>query len=464
VDPNSSRALPVYLGARLSRRAVLRVACVLASSLFFVSCSPARTSSTAVSPTIPNPTIPTPTIIPTDPLVAVVAPSPTEAPPGAGATVVASPTALPTTEVTLSATPDTTPSPRRLVGYLASWTIGKEYQVADVPANRLTHLNYAFAGISPSGECVLGNARVDGPSLSELRRLKQRNSTLRTSISITGGGATGRFPTVAGTADARQHFAQSCVRFIQQYGLDGVDLDWEYPTGSADRDNLTLLLAELRSRLDQQGIGDHTHYFLTIAAPASPAHYLNFDLGKIHEYVDWLNLMTYAFHGGWDTTTNFEAPLHATSSDPSSTIQRLFYNGDAVVQAYLAAGVPASKIVVGVPFYGRGWKGVPDVNHGLYQPADGVPPGTHAAGIFAYRDLKDRFLGSYSRYWHDEAQAPWLYNPSTGVMITYDDPESLGNKADYAVAKRLGGIMIWELSTDDVQHSLVEAIFSHLRA
>ncbi len=143
-------------------------------------------------------------------------------------------------------------------------------------------------------------------------------------------------------------------------------------------------------------------------------------------------------------------------------------NADAAVHAYLAAGVPAGKVLIGVPFYGRGWKGVKDANHGLYQ-ADGgaaadskAPKGTWQDGAILYGPLEKYYLNSYSRYWQDETKEPWLYSPTAGIMITYEDPQSLGAKADYVVANQLGGIMVWHVSADDEQHSLLNAISAHL--
>jgi chitinase len=354
------------------------------------------------------------------------------------------------------------PGPARLVGYLASWNVGPSYAITDVPAGKLTHLNYSFATVSDSGECVMANPKIDPQNFAELRNLRRRQPSVRTSISIGGAGSSKQFSPIAGSADARQRFAQSCVSFVKTHGFDGVDVDWEFPTDRDEGKAFTELLAELRRRLDDQAASDGSRYILTAAAPAGPAHYLDLELDRIGSFVDWVNLMTYAFHGTWSTITNFDAPLFASTTDPSPTLQRIVYNTDAAVQAYLAAGLAPDKLVVGVPFYGYGWKGVPDVNHGLYQPPNGLPPGTLAPGVFSYRDLAANYVPTYTRYWHDEALVPWLFNSQTGIMISYDDPESVGRKADYVREHSLGGAMIWELSADDPSHSLVNALFAHL--
>ncbi|MGH2461864.1 MAG: glycoside hydrolase family 18 protein [Chloroflexota bacterium] len=360
-----------------------------------------------------------------------------------------------------SPSPTAAPSPRRVVAYFAGWSIDRNYHVSDVPADQLDHLNYAFATVTDQGVCVPMSPRVDRTNLPALRQLKARHPGLRTSLSIGGAARTNHFSEVVKTDAALKQFASSAVGLMRQGGFDGIDVDWEYPTASESH-GFTRLLAELRRQLDLAESTEGTHHLLTIAAPAGPAHYTTLELGAIHPYLDWLGLMAYDFHGTWSTVTNFAAPLFSASNDPSPIAQRLAYNASAAVQAYLLAGVPPAKLVLGVPFFGSGWKGVPDVNDGLFQPAKGLPQGTSGPGIFAYRDLKSNYLGTYPRFWHDEAKAPWLYNATNGVMITYDDPDSLAAKADYVKSQNLGGMMVWELSTDDTQHSLTKAIRNHL--
>ena len=133
---------------------------------------------------------------------------------------------------------------------------------------------------------------------------------------------------------------------------------------------------------------------------------------------------------------------------------------DAAVQTYLEAGIPAHKLVVGIPFYARGWQGVPNENNGLYQPAAGPAKSNLEPGVFTYSQLVKGYLPTYTRYWHEEAQVPWLYNPESGVMITYEDPQSVGVKADYVQDHSLGGAMIWELSQDGGE--LLGALFDRL--
>ncbi len=368
-----------------------------------------------------------------------------------------------------------TPTSARLVGYFYGQERGSH--VADIPADRLTDILYAFVSVSDSGKCVSANPTVDATDLPQLVHLKMQYPQLKLLISVGGYSQSAHFSDAAFTADSRQRFAQSCVQFMQQHHLDGIDIDWELPVSGGmpgnvhrpeDKQDFTALLGELRKQLDTLGAQDGQHYLLTVAAPIGPSQYKNIELTAIPQYLDWINLMAYAFYTASSPVTNFNAPLYASSTDPAPTSKRTSLNGDAAVRAYLAAGVPASKLVLGVPFYGRGWQAAADVNHGLYQadngPAtdSGLPRGTWSDGAISYGSLEKYYLGHYQRYWQDETQEPWLYDAQSGIFITYEDPQSLGAKADYIRTHTLGGIMIWHLSDDDAQHTLVNSLYSHL--
>jgi chitinase len=392
-------------------------------------------------------------------------------------------TPVPTAAATPTAVlaPELPPQPPRVIGYFTSWGVASRgYTVARIPVDKLTHINYAFSAVNFFGKCALGDPNADtqrfysardsvdnapdvkdGPhgTFNQLLKLKLRHPDLKVLISIGGWNGSGMFSDVALTEESRRTFAQSCVELylVKHAGVfDGLDIDWEYPVSGGARDgrpedkrNFTLLLAELRSQLDLQEGTDGREYLLTIAAPAGPRMLGNLELDQIAQYLDWITLMTYDFHGAWDDVTGLHSPLYAASGDPSrDPVVRERYNTDAAVQAYLQAGVSASQLVVGIPFYGRGWKGVLDENRGLFQPADGPARGTWEPGAFDYADLARNYLPTYGRHWHDEAKVPWLHSPDTGVMITYEDPESVGIKADYVRANALGGVMFWELSND----------------
>jgi chitinase len=181
--------------------------------------------------------------------------------------------------------------------------------------------------------------------------------------------------------------------------------------------------------------------------------------------LDWINLMAYDFTVASSKRTDFVAPLK--SYDPAIA-KHATANVDGAVQAYLIAGVPNNQLILGTRFVGTGWQDVADVGNGLYQDNGGPAQatwdtaGAAPSGSFGYQDLTRNYLGSYPRYWHDQAQEPWLYSPDTGIFVTYEDPQSLQLKAGYVVGNQLGGVMIWQLAADDEQHSLVNALASIL--
>ncbi|MHB8628679.1 MAG: glycoside hydrolase family 18 protein [Aggregatilineales bacterium] len=384
---------------------------------------------------------------------------------------------------------------KQIVAYFASWdAYGRRYTPSNMPVDKLTVVNYAFANIV-DGKCVIGDSAVDtqkiesgdttaGPgtlhgNFEQLKQIRQTHPKLGVSISIGGWTWSSQFSKVAMTDDSRKTFVASCIDLFikgQIPGVDpanakgifdGIDIDWEYPVccgksengsdaySALDTQNYTLLLKEFRRQLDAQGAADSTHYRLTTAMPAGPNNYKHIRLKAASQYVDWFNLMAYDFHGPWDKVTNFIAPLYAVPSDPSSDTSESQFNIDAAVHAYLAAGIPSTKIVLGVPFYGYGWTGVTDSNHGLFQAAGGIPTGTWddnssgQTGAFDYRDIANRFVPKYTRYWSDSAQVPWLYDAADGMFITYEDPQSMGIKADYVNANNLGGMMMWEIYDDN---------------
>jgi chitinase len=348
----------------------------------------------------------------------------------------------------------------RLVGYFPASAIhAQNYHVAAIPAGQLTHVIYAFANVTALGDCVSVNAKDDQVNFPQLLDLKANYPQLLILISVGGASHSTNFSAVcADTTVVRPHFVESCVQFMMQNDLDGIDIDWEFPTAT-DSANFTKLLQELRSQLDAQGDADGCHYLLTIAAPAGPTHIANLQLAQIHSLLDWFNLETYDFTTASSLKTNFVAPLF--TPEGASKV-------NAAVTSYLGAGVPPDKIAMGVRFVGTGWQGVGPANNGLYQTDTGPAPGTWdqpgapPSGSFGYQDIEDNYLASYTRSWDDEAQVPWLYNADTGIMISYEDPESLAAKANYAPSNQLGGIMIWELAADDDQDTLVNAIAAHL--
>lgn len=362
----------------------------------------------------------------------------------------------------------TTPAanPYKVVGYYPSWGPALDQPLSRIQVSKLTHLNYAFANIR-DGEVVLGDPANDAVNFAQLKQVKAANPNLRALISIGGWAWSGSFSDVAYTAASRQKFAASAVRFVRQYGFDGVDLDWEFPVAgglagnverAVDKTNFTLLLQEVREQLDAAGKTDGKSYLLTIASAAFPEYVSNVELAKIAPLVDWMNLMTYDFHGSWDDASGHLSALYADPNSPKGS--NASDNINAIVALYLKAGVPAKKIVLGVPFYGRSWTSCDGANQGLYQACDGP-----TRGMYSYEQIKENGwidANLFTRYWSDSAKVPYLYKKTTGTFVSYEDAESIGYKTSYVKSRGLGGAMIWEMTQDDDKHTLLNALAAGL--
>jgi chitinase len=339
----------------------------------------------------------------------------------------------------------------KVVGYYADWTAAR-YPLSDIPADKLTHVNYAFGKIGADnrltwnaslavdqvypGDCA--DAGCPHGLFNQITLLKQKHPQLKFLMSVGGWTDSGPFYEMAATAATRQTFARSCAEFLGQYPqFDGIDIDWEHPVSGGlqpgnprDAQNYVLLLAALRGAI---GPGK----LLTVAASASPRGIDPIAYAEMAGTLDWVNVMTYDFHSG-GTRAGFNSALY-NHDDPSNPRLNLH---DAI-EAIAARGMPRTKLVAGVPFYGRGWRGV--------ESSAAWSTGTDRLQVGGYRVIADTFLQSpaYVRYWDDVAKVPWLYNADKKEWITYEDPQSMRLKGEYVVAQGLAGAMFWELSNDD---------------
>ena len=356
-----------------------------------------------------------------------------------------------------------------LAGYLPSWTINGNTNPATIPANQLTHLFYAFVDVDAQGNVSLKPDGEDG-DISFLQSLKAQNPNLKILVSI-GGAGDHDFSSAASTAESRTHFAQFAIQFMKDNGFDGIDIDWEFPKKD-ENNNYTQLLGELRQQLDNASIADGKNYQLTTALSASPyqlspSDYADSDydlnstvLQATSQYVDFINVMTYDFHGPWENATNHQAALYKNNSDSSYNSSKL--NTDWTIQQYLNAGVEAKDIVLGVPLYGYTWTGVNGGinNDSLFQS------GTPGNDALLYKDLHDQVgTNGYQAYWDDAAKVPYIYSAQEGVFSTYENTQSVLEKVNYVEQHGLGGMFFWQLSGDlDITHpdSLINVAASNL--
>ena len=382
---------------------------------------------------------------------------------------------------------------RKVVGgYFEEWSIYfANFNIANLQANgvadRLTHLNYAFGGVNSSG-CFIADSWADyqtpylptitgpytGPlygNFAALQQLRQLHPDLKVLISLAGADG---FSAAAATEAGRQAFVSSCIDLfisgnvapgISAAGVfDGIDIDWEFPT-AADKPNVTLLMREFRKQLDTLGHGNRQHYLLTMFGPAGEQNFSNIELANVARTVDFYNVQGYDFHGTWETSTNHASPLFDSRQDPARADN--FYL-DYTVNGFLKAGVPARKLVLGIPLYGRGWTGVPNVNHGLYQASTGPAPFDPAdylqtPGVQTYLTLSTATSNGYTSYFDRQRLAVWLYNDASQTFWSYDDPKTVALKTIYIKGRHLGGAFVWAVKDDEANATLIKTMASGLR-
>lgn len=343
----------------------------------------------------------------------------------------------------------------KIVGYVFGDLMEKAKN--PVQAEKLTHLNFAFAKIE-NGKISITN-EDDPKHFKTLNKLKSINPSLKLLISVGGWTNTASFPSIASSDSTRTRFANSTLQFLKKYKLDGIDLDWEAHKNNGStpffpeyKENFTLLLAKIRQKLDSFSAKTNNHYLLTVATPPNPTYLKNVEIDQIAEIADFVNIMCYDFHDDWNTSTCHHTNLLISLAEPKNQKQ----STALVIKNYIEAGADPKKLVIGAAFYGRGWKKVTPVNNGLYQPAKGQ------SFALNYTAIKDSLRsGKYHRYWDEEAKAPYLWNAKDKIFISYDDPVSLEKKAEFIKKENLGGAMFWQYHADDGE--LLESLYRNLK-
>ncbi len=281
----------------------------------------------------------------------------------------------------------------------------------------MTHIDYAFGHV---------NETFDGIRISKPERLQAivaGKGSVKVCLSI-GGWGSGRFSEMARTEAGRKAFAADCARVIKEYNLDGIDLDWEYPTSSAagissapqDKQNFTLLMQEIRAAIGPDML-------LTLASSAG-ARYIDFE--AILPIIDFVNVMSYDMG---------RPPRHNAALYRSKIAG---FTADAAVKAHLAAGIPKEKIVMGMPFYGHGnRKEYPD--------------------YVDYKDQKPPLEGLHE-VWDEDARVPYYADANGRLILGFDNPRSIAEKCAYILEQDLLGGMYWEYSCDNASLDLARTV------
>lgn len=313
---------------------------------------------------------------------------------------------------------DNTPAlPPVIVGYATYW------DTAIPDPTLVTHINYAFAHIKNDFESL--DIKGKTGRFKKILALKEKNPDLKIMLSIGGWGA-GNFSEMAADETHRKNFCKNCLAAVEEYGLAGIDLDWEYPTSSSagissspnDTKNFNLLLADLRETLGE-------NYLITMASSSS-ARYVDFKTAI--KYLDWVNIMSYDMG---------KPPQHNSALHPSSMTKR---SCEEAVKFHYQAGVPYNKMTLGMPFYGHGDQKA--FKEGIY-----------------FNKIKTE---GYTEKWDDKAKVPYLVDANGTMVLTYDNERSIGLKADYIKSRGLLGAMYWNIEGDDNNWTLSKAIATRL--
>lgn len=354
------------------------------------------------------------------------------------------------------------------MGYFTNWGIyGRNFQPADMDTSSLTHVLYAFADTDGSSGAIklsdtyadtdkhypddswndVGNNVYGCIKQLFLIKLKQRN--LKTILSIGGWtySQAGHFNFVT-SSSARATFVSNAVTMLENFGFDGIDLDFEFPT-AAQKAGFSSLIKELRSALDQHASskGDSSPYLVTIAVSAGQENYVNYDVQGMNGALSFWNLMAYDYAGSWSTISADLANVYGGATG---------FSTDSALSWYLNAGATASKITLGIPIYGRGF----EATNGIYQAYTGNGVGTWEAGVYDYKALP--FSGA-TVVENSTTMASYSYDASKKELISYDTPNIVAKKIAYANSKGLAGSMFWELSADKTgSASLVKTAGSSL--
>ncbi|MFJ1706430.1 glycosyl hydrolase family 18 protein [Kitasatospora sp. NPDC088346] len=394
-------------------------------------------------------------------------------------------------------------------------------------AAKLTTLNYAFANIHPTTkQCFITNKAAGNDSdpnagdgagdawadfgrgwdagtsvagttdtwdqklagnFNQLKQLKAKYPNLRMQISLGGWSYSKWFSDAAATDASRKALVGSCIDMYIKGNLpvidgrggagsaagifDGIDLDWEWPNSDghlgnifkpADKANYTLLAQEFRRQLDALGATTGKHYTLSAFLPADPLKIsAGIDVPGLFGAFDFATVQGYDYHGGWENVTNQQSALRLPAGDPSPANQR--FSSEIAINAYVSGGAPKSKLTLGIPFYGRGWTGVPrGTTNGLFQTGTGPGPGTYEPGYEDYHKLKEMATsGGYSVYRDAVAGFAYIYNGS--VLYTYDDPTEIARKTAWIKSQGLAGAMVWSFDGDTTNGELMTAVSNGLK-
>lgn len=284
------------------------------------------------------------------------------------------------------------------------------------------------------------SSNPDVPGLYEqFQKLKRKNPQLKTLLSL-GGASAGvdKFRKLCSSDDDRKKFIKNTIDILRKHNFDGLDLDWEFPEGK-DKQGFTTLVKDFRIEFQNEAfVSDKPRLLLTAAVAVwKPKVVDGYEVDKISQYLDFINLMAYDYHGSWNKNTGHNSPLYARTGQQGD---ELLLNVDSTVQAWMDLGAPADKLVLGLATYGRTFTLKSKKMNAMNAPATEAGksgPYTAAAGFLAYYEVCQLIKDGWTKEWNDEQQVPYAFKDDQ--WVGYDDPKSIQLKCEYAAKKKLAG-------------------------
>ena len=324
------------------------------------------------------------------------------------------------------ATDERAPS-KVFVGYLHG-------QPRNINFRLYTHLCHAF--VTADGE---GNVRKGRNVPSRELAGEAHEAGVKMLISLGGWGWDEQFASIVSKPEAEERYVKAVLEMVDDSDYDGIDLDWEYPDTKEEVVGFERLSRRFRKEIDAIGARKGRPMFLTMAASSNPGTLRWLDKEFLLATMDWVNVMTYDFTGDWTDYAGHHSPLFASSKQPGGGRR----STESTMKYLLEGrGLPADRLAVGLPLYGRGFP-VPEP----YASTKGVPKARVPNGDYANLHKLQHDLG-WTRRWDDETRNPWLISPDHKTVIGYDDAESVAIKTEWARKQGFRGVFFWQIAAD----------------